>query len=162
ANSGQAPAIVLETDGDTFLKNHALEEELFGPSTLLISCSSPEDLEKAAEKLPGQLTATIHGTEEDLQNHTRLVSILQQKVGRLIFNGFPTGVEVCPSMQHGGPYPATTDARTTSVGTAAIGRFARPVCFQNFPDEALPIELRNKNEREIWRMVDGQMMRDSL
>jgi alpha-ketoglutaric semialdehyde dehydrogenase len=162
ANSGQAPAIVLEADGETFLKNHALQEELFGPSTLLVSCASPGGLEKIAEQLPGQLTATIHGTEEDLQNYARLVGILQQKAGRLIFNGFPTGVEVCPSMQHGGPYPATTDARTTSVGTAAIGRFARPVCFQNLPDEALPIELRNKNERQIWRMVDGQMMRDSL
>ena len=162
AGASQAPALALETNGETFLKNHELQEELFGPSTLLIACSSAAELEQIAERLPGQLTATIHGTEEDLQNHSRLVSVLAQKVGRLLFNGFPTGVEVCPAMQHGGPYPATTDARTTSVGTAAISRFARPVCFQNFPDATLPIELRNKNERQIWRMVDGQMMRDNL
>jgi NADP-dependent aldehyde dehydrogenase len=162
AKAGQASAIVFETSGQVFLGNDALHEELFGPATLLVSCGSGEQLETIARSLPGQLTATIHGTEEDLQKHRGLVSILQQKAGRLLFNGFPTGVEVCPSMQHGGPYPATTDARTTSVGTAAITRFARPVCFQNSPDAALPIELRNKNERGIWRLVDGQLMRDSL
>jgi NADP-dependent aldehyde dehydrogenase len=162
AKPGQAPAIALETSAQVFLQNDALHEELFGPATLLVSCSSAAELENIARNLPGQLTATIQGTEEDLQNHRGLVAILEQKVGRLIFNGFPTGVEVCPSMHHGGPYPATTDARTTSVGTAAIARFARPVCFQNFPDAALPVELQNKNERGIWRLVDGQLMRDSL
>jgi NADP-dependent aldehyde dehydrogenase len=162
ARPGQAAAIVFETSAQAFLANDTLREELFGPATLLVSCESAQQLEAIARNLPGQLTATIHGTDEDLRNHRGLVAILAQKAGRLVFNGFPTGVEVCPSMQHGGPYPATTDARTTSVGTAAISRFARPVCFQNFPDAALPIELRNKNERGIWRLVDGQLMRDSL
>jgi NADP-dependent aldehyde dehydrogenase len=88
--------------------------------------------------------------------------VLQQKVGRLIFNGFPTGVEVCPSMVHGGPYPATTDAHFTAVGSAAIRRFTRPVCFQNFPQSALPPELQDKNVREIWRIVDGKLTREDL
>jgi NADP-dependent aldehyde dehydrogenase len=162
AKAGQAPAIVFETSAQAFLENAALHEELFGPATLLVSCGSAQELETIARSLPGQLTASIHGTEADLANHPGLVRILEQKAGRVIFNGFPTGVEVCPSMQHGGPYPATTDSRTTSVGTAAITRFARPVCFQNFPEAALPVELRNKNERGIWRLVDGQLMRDSL
>jgi NADP-dependent aldehyde dehydrogenase len=112
-----------------------------------------------AEALEGQLTATIHGSEAELRQHARLVRILQRKAGRLIFNGFPTGVEVGHAMQHGGPYPASTDSRSTSVGTAAITRFARPVCFQDFPDGALPPELRRANERAIQRLVDGAFTR---
>jgi NADP-dependent aldehyde dehydrogenase len=115
-----------------------------------------------AEGLEGHLTATIHGTAEDLAEYADLVSILERKAGRLIFNGFPTGVEVCASMQHGGPYPATTDSRSTSVGTAAVLRFARPVAFQNFPQAALPIELQDANARGIWRLVDGQLTREPL
>ena len=115
-----------------------------------------------AHGLEGHLTATIHGTPADLREFADLVDVLQKKVGRLIFNGFPTGVEVCPSMQHGGPYPATTDARTTSVGTAAIERFVRPIAYQGFPQEALPPELRDDNPRNVWRLVDGQRTRDNL
>jgi NADP-dependent aldehyde dehydrogenase len=144
---------------DTFLKHHALGEELFGPSTVLVRCQSPEDLKTVARNLEGHLTATIHGTPEELADHAELVSILEDKVGRLIFNGFPTGVEVCPSMQHGGPYPASTDSRTTSVGTAAILRFARPVAYQNFPQQALPAELQDANPRGIWRLVDNEWTR---
>jgi NADP-dependent aldehyde dehydrogenase len=107
--------------------------------------------------LEGSLTASVHGTPEELAGAADLIRILERKAGRLLFNGFPTGVEVCAAMQHGGPYPATTDSRITSVGAAAIERFARPVAFQNFPDEALPLELRNKNERGIWRLVDNQL-----
>jgi NADP-dependent aldehyde dehydrogenase len=161
-NAGQASAMVLATDSKTFLQHEALSEELFGPSTLIVSCGSANELERIAKDLPGQLTATIHGTEDDLRAHRGLVSILEQKVGRLLFNGFSTGVEVCPSMHHGGPYPATTDAHFTSVGGAAIIRFARPICFQNFPDSSLPIELRNKNERGIWRLVDGEMTKGDV
>jgi len=119
-------------------------------------------MEKLAGDLPGQLTATIHGTEEDLARQSHLVGILQQKAGRVIFNGYPTGVEVCPSMHHGGPYPATTGAQFTSVGTAAIARFTRPVCFQNFPDSALPPQLRDQNVRKIWRLVDGKLTKDDV
>jgi NADP-dependent aldehyde dehydrogenase len=160
--AGQAPAIVFETDSASFLKNNVLHEELFGPATLIVGCETPDEMERIARELPGQLTATIQGTEEDLAQHSKLVSILQQKVGRLIFNGFPTGVEVCAAMHHGGPYPATTDSHFTSVGTAAIARFARPVCFQNFPDATLPLELQNRNPRNIWRLADGTLTREGL
>jgi alpha-ketoglutaric semialdehyde dehydrogenase len=161
AQSADAAAVVLQADAQTFLKEQALHEEIFGPATLLISSGSPEELESIARSLPGQLTATIHGTEEDLVQYKNLIQLLQQKAGRLLFNGFPTGVEVCASMQHGGPYPATTDSRSTSVGTGAIKRFVRPVCFQNFPQSALPSELQNANPRKIWRIVDGQFTRDA-
>jgi NADP-dependent aldehyde dehydrogenase len=132
---------------------------LFGPSAVFVTASSREQMMRIARELEGHLTATIHGTPADLREFSDLVDVLQQKVGRLIFNGFPTGVEVCPSMQHGGPYPATTDSRTTSVGTAAIERFARPLCWQSFPQEVLPEELRDDNPRGIWRLVDGQLTR---
>ena len=159
-NAGQSPAIVLAVDAATFQGEALLREEMFGPSTILVSCGSNQELERLARSLPGQLTATIHGTDEDLLRHQDLVAILRQKAGRLLFNGFPTGVEVCPSMHHGGPYPATTHAHFTSVGTAGIKRFARPVCFQNFPDSALPAELRQQNSRKIWRLLDGQLTKD--
>src|SRR5213078_190282 len=125
-------------------------------------CGSPEDLSAVARRLEGHLTATIHGTSEDLVQYAGLVSILEKKVGRLIFNGFPTGVEVCPSMQHGGPYPATTDVHFTSVGTGAIKRFARPICFQSWPQNALPPELQNQNVRNIWRLVDEQLTKEDV
>lgn len=160
AAQGRAPAIVFNTDAQTFKQQRVLREEVFGPSTLLVNCGSPEELERIARDLPGQLTASIHGTEEDLLAYAKLVAILREKAGRLIFNQFPTGVEVCPSMQHGGPYPATTDSRFTSVGTFAIKRFVRPVSFQNFPDSALPVELKNKNSRNIWRLVDGKLTKE--
>ncbi|MGZ4961952.1 MAG: aldehyde dehydrogenase (NADP(+)), partial [Limisphaerales bacterium] len=163
SSSGQsaaAAAVVLQADAEIFLKQQELHEEIFGPATLLVNCGSPAELESIARSLPGQLTATIHGTEEDLAQYKNLIQILQQKAGRILFNGFPTGVEVCASMQHGGPYPATTDSRSTSVGTGAIKRFVRPVCFQNFPQSALPPELQNDNPRNIWRIVDGQFTRE--
>ncbi|HLV00252.1 MAG TPA: aldehyde dehydrogenase (NADP(+)), partial [Acidobacteriota bacterium] len=152
--------VVLATDYQTFRSNPELSKEAFGPSTLVTVCSSPDEMEALAEGLEGHLTATLHGTDEDLRNNRRLVAILERKVGRLIFNGFPTGVEVCPSMHHGGPFPATTDVHFTSVGTAAIHRFVRPICYQDFPQEILPIQLRDKNVRHIWRLVDGELTRD--
>ena len=158
----EARPSLFTTDAATFSAHRQLQEEVFGPSTVVVGCASREEMESIARNLEGHLTATIHGTEADLADYAWLVDILERKAGRLIFNGFPTGVEVCPSMQHGGPYPATTDARTTSVGTAAISRFARPVAYQNFPQAALPPELRNDNPRGIWRLLDGQLNRDSL
>ena len=150
-----ARAAVFATDRATFLEHRRLQEEVFGPATLVVRCSDAGEMLDVARQLEGNLTATLHGTEQDLIENQALVRVLEQKVGRLIFNGYPTGVEVCPSMQHGGPYPATTDVRSTSVGTAAIFRFARPVCYQNFPAALLPPELRDENERGIRRMVDG-------
>jgi 2,5-dioxopentanoate dehydrogenase len=152
----EARAAMFTTDAKTFLEHHELSEEVFGPSTVVVSCDSREEMETIASTLVGHLTATIHGTEEDLAEYKSLVAILENKAGRLLFNGYPTGVEVCASMQHGGPYPATTDARSTSVGTAAIYRFARPVSYQNFPQSALPVELQNINQRKLWRLVDNQ------
>jgi 2,5-dioxopentanoate dehydrogenase len=160
ASRTQAAAYVFSTDASTFLDRHELGEEVFGPSTLVVACEGVEELRRVAERLEGALTATIHGTPEDLREFAWLVKALEQKAGRLVFNGFPTGVEVCAAMQHGGPYPATTDARSTSVGTAAIKRFARPVCYQNFPQESLPVELRDDNPRRLWRLVDNLWTKD--
>ncbi len=127
------------------------------PATLLIRHSHRADLLDVASKLEGHLTATIHGTEEDLREFSDLLAILKTKVGRIVFNSFPTGVEVSHAMVHGGPYPATSDGRTTSVGSQAIFRFCRPICYQGFPQAALADELRDGNPLQIWRMVDGKM-----
>ena len=162
ANPYSATAALYQTEISAFLDKPELSEEHFGPSTMLIRYASKEQILEAARKLEGHLTATIHGTEEDLHEFSELISILENKVGRIIFNGFPTGVEVCHAMVHGGPYPASTDGRTTSVGTQAIYRFARPVCYQSLPDSALPDELKNANPLGVWRLVDGKMTQDAL
>jgi NADP-dependent aldehyde dehydrogenase len=109
-----------------------------------------------AKGLEGHLTATLHATDDDLLDYADLIDILERKVGRLIVNAFPTGVEVCHAMVHGGPYPATTAPSSTSVGTTAIRRFTRPICYQGFPQESLPPALRDANPLGIWRLVDGQ------
>lgn len=155
----QSSPTIFVTEGANFLSQHALHEEMFGPASLLVVCGSRDELEAAARSLEGQLTATIHGTPDDLQEFRSLCAILEQKAGRLIYNGYPTGVEVGPAMHHGGPYPATTDSHWTSVGTAAIYRFARPVCYQDFPQEALPPELQDSNPRNLWRLIDGERKR---
>lgn len=150
---------VFETDAVTFLETPDLNEEIFGPTTLLIKSDDRDELLKIAHSLEGQLTASVHGTEQDLIAHADLIAVLETKAGRLIFNGFSTGVEVCPSIVHGGPYPATSDGRSTAVGTRAITRFARLVCYQNFPQSALPDELKDENPMNIWRIVDGEMQK---
>jgi NADP-dependent aldehyde dehydrogenase len=151
---------VFTTDSRSWLQNPELHSEIFGPATVLVQCKSHTELLEIAQALEGSLTATIHGTPGELARHRELIDILSRKAGRLIFNGYPTGVEVGHAMHHGGPYPATTDARFTSVGTAAIYRFARPICYQNFPEDLLPQELQNANPRKIWRLIDGQFTRD--
>ncbi len=150
---------VFVTDAATFLANPGLMEEVFGPSTLVVTCASRELMIAAARKLEGQLTATVHGTAGDLAAGRDLLAVLEGKAGRLICNGFPTGVEVCAAMVHGGPYPATSDGRSTSVGSLAIRRFVRPVCYQGFPDAALPAELQEANPLRILRLVDGKLGR---
>ena len=142
--------------------NPKLATEVFGPTTLVIRYESREELLKLARSLEGQLTATLHGSEADLAAFADLIAILERKAGRLIVNGFPTGVEVCHAMVHGGPYPATSDSRATSVGTYSIYRFVRPVCYQDFPQAALPEELKDGNPLGIWRLVDGQFTRDAV
>ena len=151
AGPGQgAPAVFVVSIGD-FLKHEALQGEMFGPATLIVRGSLGE-IEAVIPKLEGQLTASIHATTEELAAQASLVQALQGRAGRLIFNGFPTGVEVCSSMVHGGPFPATSDGRSTSVGTMAIYRFCRPVAWQSFPDAALPAELQDANPLGIRRM----------
>ncbi len=154
--------VVFATDAENFLRQPALHEEVFGPYTLLVDAPGFPELVRIARHLEGQLTATIHGTADDLANAGELLAALQRKAGRIVVNGFPTGVEVSPAMHHGGPYPATTDERFTSVGTAAIQRFARPVCLQNLPATALPPELLDANPRSLMRLVNGQLTRDAL
>jgi 2,5-dioxopentanoate dehydrogenase len=157
-----AGAALFETNAQTFLRDQELTAEIFGPATLLVRHSNRDEVLEAARNLEGHLTATIHGTEEDLHEFSDLVAILERKVGRLVFNGFPTGVEVCHAMVHGGPYPATSDGRSTSVGSQAIFRFCRPVCYQGFPQAALPDELKDANPLHIWRMVDGEMRTEPI
>ncbi len=151
-----ACSAVFETDAEKFLASD-LESEIFGPTTLLVRHSTREQILEIARSLEGHLTATIHGTEQDLREYADLIAILETKVGRLIFNGFPTGVEVTHAMVHGGPYPSTSDGRSTSVGTQAIFRFTRLVCYQGFPEAALPDELKEANPLGIWRMIDGNL-----
>lgn len=156
ANSG---VTLFRTSLDKFLARTELADEVFGPTTLLVNYGNERELLSAARRLHGHLTATIHGTEEDLARAHELVQVLETRVGRVVFNGFPTGVEVSHAMVHGGPFPATSDGRSTSVGTQAIFRFVRPVCYQDFPDTALPPELQNGNPLGLMRLVNGTFIR---
>ncbi|PTR28204.1 MULTISPECIES: aldehyde dehydrogenase (NADP(+)) [unclassified Pseudomonas] len=149
--------VSLLLDGD-----EVLQEEVFGPTTVFVEVVDQAQLSAALNALHGQLTATLIGEPEDFEQFAGLTALLEQKVGRILLNGYPTGVEVCDSMVHGGPYPATSDARGTSVGTLAIDRFLRPVCFQNYPDNLLPDALKNGNPLRIQRLVDGQSSREAL
>jgi NADP-dependent aldehyde dehydrogenase len=132
-----------------------LGEEVFGPTSLIVRCASEAELIHVLQKLEGQLTATLQIDQADYALAKSLLPVLERKVGRVLVNGWPTGVEVAPAMVHGGPYPATSDGRTTSVGTLAIERFLRPVCYQDLPDELLPEELRDLESLRFRRMMDG-------
>ncbi|RYD17103.1 MAG: aldehyde dehydrogenase family protein, partial [Verrucomicrobiaceae bacterium] len=149
--AGQGSPAVFTVSISDFLKNDSLQKEMFGPATLIVR-GTVEEIEAAIPKLEGQLTASLHSTDAELTASASLVHALQQRAGRLIFNGWPTGVEVCNSIVHGGPFPSTSDGRSTSVGTMAIFRFCRPVAWQSFPDAALPAELQEANPLGIKRM----------
>ncbi|HEX4166406.1 MAG TPA: aldehyde dehydrogenase (NADP(+)) [Bryobacteraceae bacterium] len=153
---------LLVIQAQNWLKQEQLRHEIFGPATIVVRCQSDGETVECAKALEGTLTATIHGTPAEILAHQQLIDVLRCKAGRLLFNGFPTGVEVGYAMQHGGPYPASTDARFTSVGAASIYRFARPICYQNFPQDHLPEELQNANPRNIWRMVNGMLTKDAV
>lgn len=155
--SNQGAAAILKVSAKQFLQDESLQNEVFGPASLVVVGENATQLNQVISKLQGQLTATIYGTAQDFRDFPEIVDQLAQKAGRLLFGGFPTGVEVCDAMVHGGPYPASTDARSTSVGTAAIFRFVRPVAFQNFPGELLPEALQDGNPLGIARLVDGKM-----
>jgi NADP-dependent aldehyde dehydrogenase len=138
--------------------NHVLHEEIFGAASLVIRYGSVEELLEAITRLEGQLTASLQLTEEDYPTAAPLIPALEQKVGRIIVNGWPTGVEVGHAMVHGGPFPATSDSRTTSVGTLAINRFLRPVAYQNIPQELLPAPLQDENPWQVNRLIDGTVV----
>jgi len=161
-NSTYQTPVLFHANADLLLQQPHLQEELFGPSGIAISAKSREEFLQLAKNLSGHLTATVHGTDEDLIAYKDLLDVLITKVGRLVINGFPTGVEVSAAMVHGGPFPATTDSRSTSVGTAAIFRFTRPVCFQGMPQALLPNELKDANPSGIWRSVNGKLTQSSI
>ena len=156
--AGRSPAgpCLFRTDLDTFAQRPELSEEVFGPSSLLVEWDDIDQLVAVAEQLEGQLTATVHAEPDEWSHLAPLLDVLERKAGRLLAGGFPTGVEVCSSMVHGGPFPATLDGRTTSVGGRAIERFTRLVCYQDWPVEGLPTELRDENSLGIRRMVEGE------
>lgn len=153
-----SPTIASAT-GQAFLNNPILHQEVFGPYSMVIRCKDMTEMLEITRNLEGQLTASLMATENDVSYHLELVEAIKNICGRFILNGVPTGVEVCLSMQHGGPFPATTDSRFTSVGADGIKRFARPIAFQNWPDEFLPDELKNRNPLNIWRTVNDSLTR---
>lgn len=156
AGQSHAGAALFQTTLASFLHDDSLMDEIFGPATLLVTYEKLDELRAAFARLEGQLAATVHTVDDELETASSILSLLEHKAGRLILNGFPTGVEVCHAMVHGGPFPATSDGRSTSVGTLAVERFTRHVAWQNYPDELLPEELRESNPLGIHRLVDGR------
>lgn len=152
---------IAATTSKNFMHNPLLQQEVFGPYAIIVRCAGINEMKQVAMNLEGQLTATFMATENDILDNEALVDTVKNICGRLILNGVPTGVEVCLGMQHGGPFPATTDSRFTSVGADGIRRFARPVAFQNWPDKLLPEELRDENPLQIWRTVNNVLSKGS-
>ena len=163
AGAAAATAGLFETDAQAFQREPALREEVFGPSTLIVRCKDIDELLACLDTVEGSLTGTVHvGQSDDAATTRSVLRKLEGRVGRVVMNGYPTGVEVGHAMIHGGPYPATTDASTTSVGSSAIRRFARPVAFQDTPDELLPPALQNANPLGIERTINGKRTRDRI
>ena len=153
----QGAPTIASASGQAFLNNPVLHREVFGPYSLIIRCKDMNEMTEVAKHLEGQLTSTLMATENDIKNNEELVEAVKNICGRFILNGVPTGVEVCLSMHHGGPFPATTDSRFTSVGADGIKRFARPIAFQNWPNDLLPEELKDENPLKIWRTVNNEL-----
>jgi NADP-dependent aldehyde dehydrogenase len=153
----QAVPTIASATAKAFINNPVLHQEVFGPYSIVIRCQDMNEMVDVAKHIEGQLTATFMATENDVRNNDDLVEAVENICGRFILNGVPTGVEVCLSMQHGGPFPATTDSRFTSVGADGIKRFARPVCYQNWPDGLLQDELKNGNPLQIFRTVNDEL-----
>jgi 2,5-dioxopentanoate dehydrogenase len=158
----QGAPTVASASGEAFLNNPVLHQEVFGPYSLVIRCKDMTEMINVVNNLEGQLTATLMATETDINYHEELVEAIKNICGRFILNNVPTGVEVCLSMQHGGPFPSTTDSRFTSVGADGIKRFARPIAFQNWSNDLLPAELKNENPLAIWRTVNNQPTKETL
>ena len=153
-----AQAFLYQVDAQRFLTDAALEGEIFGPTSLLVVCDDVAQMLAVAEHIEGQLTAAVHATADDRETAARLLPVLERKVGRILFNGFGTGVEVSHAMVHGGPFPSTSDSRSTSVGASAIDRFVRPVCYQDVPSYLLPESLTDENPQNIPRVVNGDLV----
>ncbi|MBS1599810.1 MAG: aldehyde dehydrogenase (NADP(+)) [Bacteroidetes bacterium] len=162
ASSNQGAPTIASASGQAFLNNPVLHQEVFGPYSIVIKCKDLQEMAEVAKHTEGQLTCTLMATETDIRNNEELVETIKNICGRFILNGVPTGVEVCLSMQHGGPFPATTDSRFTSVGADGIKRFARPISFQGWPDSLLPDELKNGNPLKIWRTVNDRVTKDNI
>ena len=158
----QGTPTVASATAQAFINNPVLHLEVFGPYSIVIRCKDKDEMIDVAKHIEGQLTATLMATENEARDHSELVEFVKNICGRLILNGVPTGVEVCLSMQHGGPFPATSDSRFTSVGADGIKRFARPICYQNWSNELLPDELKNENPLGMWRTVNDQLRKDPL
>jgi NADP-dependent aldehyde dehydrogenase len=162
AKDNQGEPTIASATGKAFLNNPLLHQEVFGPYSLVIRCADKQEMLTVAKHLEGQLTATLMATEADIKEQGELVDAIQLLCGRMILNGVPTGVRVALSMQHGGPFPATTDSRFTSVGADGIKRWVRPFCFQSWSDELLPAALQNGNPLGIWRTVNDQLTKDKI
>lgn len=147
-------------EGNIFLNNPLLHEEVFGPYSLMVICKDEAELKAVWRSLTGQLTTTLMGTDKDFADHSSLLDIAPSIAGRIVFNGVPTGVEVCPSMVHGGPFPASTDGRFTAVGAGAVKRWVRPVSYQNCPPALLPDALKDGNPLGIWRLVNNEWVKN--
>ncbi|TDV16511.1 aldehyde dehydrogenase (NADP(+)) [Paraburkholderia caballeronis] len=159
AAPGGARPVLFRAAAELLIGTPSLEDEIFGPTSLIVACRDEAELARVLEHLEGQLTATLLIDPADYPLAGRLLPILERKAGRILANGFPTGVEVCHAMVHGGPFPATSDSRTTSVGTMAIERFLRPVCYQDLPAELLPAAVQDGNPLGLWRLRDGELVR---
>lgn len=153
---------ITTVEGSTFLENPTLHQEVFGPYSMVVQCENANQLEAIILKLEGQLTGTLIADNDEVSNYPEIVSAMQNRVGRLIYNGVPTGVEVCPSMTHGGPYPASTDSRFTAVGIHSIKRWVRPFSYQDWPNALLPDELKNENPLGILRLVNNKQTKDTI
>ncbi len=162
AKENQGLPTIASSTGQAFLNNPVLHQEVFGPYSIVIRCKDKDEMIEVAKNLEGQLTATLMATENDISNNDEFMEAVKNICGRFILNSVPTGVEVCLSMHHGGPFPASTDSRFTSVGADGIKRFARPICFQNWSNDLLPVELKNQNPSGIWRTINNELTRSSL
>jgi NADP-dependent aldehyde dehydrogenase len=162
ARNGEARPAAFIIQAAEFIADKKFSQEVFGPTTLVVLCKDEAQLTETLRSLDGQLTVTVHSVTSDEKAIKPLIHMITQKAGRIIYGGYPTGVEVCHSMQHGGPYPSTTISNSTSVGSAAISRFLRPVAFQDFPDHLLPEGLKDENPLRILRLVDGTWTKDKI
>ena len=160
ANVARQAVTIVE--GRTFLQNPSLHQEVFGPFTMVVQCNDKEQLMAIILKLEGQLTGTLITQGDEANAYPGIIEALKNRLGRIIFNGVPTGVEVCPSMVHGGPYPASTDSRFTAVGINSINRWVRPFSYQDWPDTLLPEALKNDNPLGIIRLVNNQLTSESI